>query len=34
MISRYQTMVRDLIILTLKSEESWAKDTDFQNGLI
>lgn len=34
MISRYQTMVRDLIILTLKSEESRAKDADFQNGLI
>lgn len=34
MISRYQTMVRNLIILTLKREESRAMDADFQNGLI
>lgn len=34
MISRYQTMVRNLIILTLKREELRAMDADFQNGLI
>lgn len=34
MISRYQTMVRNIIILTLKKEEPWAKDTDFQNCLV
>lgn len=34
MMSRYQTIVINLIILIIKREKSWANDGDFQNGLI